>query len=184
MGIATAVVIVLLIVLAVLPKGQDPYREAARVENTQENKNTPEQTQQSPRQDQPAQETEPTKPAAIDPSSVSTIDIQPLSLQVAYVKGIGGFEYVVKRSASGTQYVEFTSPQLVGTKCTNDSGAFASIIQNPSKDEAVTIDQSQSLDGTRYGLSLSDDTCTGDTDLLKKYQASFRDAFSLLKKTS
>lgn len=183
-GAALAVILVLLtlLVVALIPKGDDPYSKPAAVENSESDKNTPEKTPDEPSEEDTPSDSTPT--TTLDPATVGTIDVQPLSLTVSYVKGIGGFEYGVQRSTGGTQYVEFTSPQLAGTKCTDDAGAFASIIKDPSANEASTVTSSQTVDGVKYGLSLSDDTCTGNKELLKQYQASFRDAFSLLKKMS
>lgn len=119
-----------------------------------------------------------------DPSTVNSITIAPMSIVVSYVKGVGAFEYQVLRATNGTQYVEFRSADLVGTKCTNDEGTFASILANPTDDEKATLSKTTTVDGTVYGLSLADTTCTSDTAKLQKYQQSFSDAFSLLKKSS
>lgn len=179
-GVAVlALALVAIAINALTPKATSPSPSTAVVENSESDKNTPSSPDTSTK---PTGSTQPA--AALDPATVGTIDIQPLSLTVSYVKGIEGFEYTVKRSSGGTQYVEFMSPQLVGTKCTDDTGTFASIIESPDTNEASTITATQTVDGTKYGLSLSDTTCTGNEELLKQYQASFRDAFSLLKKTS
>lgn len=121
---------------------------------------------------------------SIDPSTVSRIDVEPLSLSVAYIRGVPGFGFSVERTASGTRYVAFSSESLIGTKCTDDEGIFASIIVAPTADEAPTITATETVDGTSYGLSLPDDTCTADTALFAQYQAAFRDAFSLLQRLS
>ncbi|OJU87609.1 hypothetical protein BGO17_01270 [Candidatus Saccharibacteria bacterium 49-20] len=120
--------------------------------------------------------------ATIDPATVSTVDITPMSITVSYVKGVGAFEYEVLRAQNGTRYVEFRSSGLVGTKCTNDMGTFASIIANPSDAESATLSKTTTVDGVKYGLSLADATCTSDGAALQKYQQSFSDAFTLLKK--
>lgn len=127
-------------------------------------------------------DTNPDTEPAIDPATVSTIDIAPMELTVSYIKGIGGFEFNVLRTSSGTRYVQFSSPTLVGTKCSNDEGMFATILQDPSTDESATITKKTTVDGTEYGLSLTGSTCTNDAELLAKYQQSFSDAFTLLKK--
>ncbi|MGH7218461.1 MAG: hypothetical protein ACREGE_03425 [Candidatus Microsaccharimonas sp.] len=119
---------------------------------------------------------------AIDPATVNTIDIEPMDITVSYVKGAGGFEYEVLRTPSGSQYVEFRSQDLVGTKCTDDQGAFASILENPSSSEGSTIAKSVTVGDMQYGLSLAAANCTSDAEKLQKYQQSFNDAFSLLKK--
>lgn len=182
-GVALIVlVLIAILVMALLPKGDDPYSQPAPVENSQNDTNTPVKTPDDSTDKDTSKDA--TTPTTLDPAAVGTIDVQPLALTVSYVKGIGGFEYSVQRSSGGTQYVEFTSPQLAGTKCTDDTGPFASIIKDPSTNEASTVTATQTVDGVKYGLSLSDDTCTGNKELLKQYQASFRDAFGLLKKMS
>lgn len=139
----------------------------------------------APEADEPAEGTpasEDTTAPNIDPATVSTVDIEPLAITVSYVRGIPGFGFLVQRTPDGTQYVEFASEEVVGTKCTNDTGVFASIIVSPSDQDGATISKRVTLDGTVYGLSLPDATCTSDTELFAQYQASFKDAFSLLAK--
>lgn len=121
--------------------------------------------------------------ATVDPSTVATIDIESMGITVAYVKGVGGFEYEIIRTSGGTRYAEFRNADLIGTKCTNDQGAFASIIENPTATEDATISKRVTLGEVSYGLSLAGTNCTGNADLLARYQKSFSDAFSLLKKT-
>jgi hypothetical protein len=124
---------------------------------------------------------EPTTPA-VDPATLNSIDIEPLSITVFYTKGIGGFEFAVHRTTDGTQYVEFSAPELVGTKCTGDTGAFASIIKSPaSPEDKTTISQTVVVDGVTYGLSLAGKNCTADVALLEKYQTGFTNGFSQLK---
>jgi len=138
-----------------------------------------ENTNKAPSKDLPADaSTEP----AIDPEQVSTVTIEPMTITVSYMKGIGGFDYQVLRTPSGTKYVQFSSANLVGTKCTDDIGVFASIIESPTTDEAATLTKTTTTDGMTYGLSLADTTCTSDAGLLKQFQDAFSGAFSLLKK--
>lgn len=118
----------------------------------------------------------------LDPSTVSTITITPMGITVSYVKDINGFEYVVNRSPRGGQYVEFRNEELKGTKCTNDEGTFASIIERPEANESAALIKKTTVDGVEYGLSLAAMNCTSNPDLLKTYQDSFVRAFSLLKK--
>jgi hypothetical protein len=143
--------------------------------------------EEAPAEDTPAQDDTPAveeTPAdpVIDPSTVNTIDITPLSIVVTYGKTLPGFGFEVKRAASGTQYAEFTSERLIGTKCTDDSGLFATIIKNPSETESSTIVKTKKLDSDTFGLSLAGDNCTSDTELLKQFQGSFSDNFSALRK--
>lgn len=122
--------------------------------------------------------------ATVDLESVTYIAVGPMGLDVPYMKTIDGFEFYVFRTPAGTQYVEFRNPELVGTKCTDDSGTFASIIEDPASNEAATLTKTVDLAGTRYGLSLASDTCTSNVQLLNEYQAAFSDAFPLLRKLS
>lgn len=118
----------------------------------------------------------------LDPATVGNLDIEPLGVTIAYVKGVGGFEYEVRRTPSGTQYADFKSEELVGTKCTNDTGVFASILVSPKADEQSTLSKKVEVDGVTYGLSLASTACTSNIDLLKAHQDSFSEAFGLIKK--
>lgn len=118
----------------------------------------------------------------VDPAQTLSLDIEPMSITVSYMKSIRGFDFEVLRSTSGTKYVQFSVAKLVGTKCTDDKGQFASIIENPSADEATTLAKMVTVDGAEYGLSLAGTTCTNDTGLLMQYQNAISGAFSLLKK--
>ena len=178
--IATLVAVgllVLLIAAVVVVKAMSSSEPPASTETTQQD--TPEITDESETTETPA--AEPSEPA-IDPATVATVTIEPLSLTVSYLKGVGGFDFEVLRSANGTKYVQFSSDRLTGTKCTDDKGQFASIIENPSTDEAATLAKTTTVEGAAYGLSLADATCTTDSELLKQYQDAFSAAFSLLKK--
>jgi hypothetical protein len=122
-----------------------------------------------------------TPASSVDPQTLTSVDITPLSVTVFYSKGTPGFEFTVLKTANKTQYVQFTSSDLVGTKCTNDQGAFASIIKNPSADEMQTTSQTVKVGSDTYGLSLASTGCTGNTDLLTEYQTGFKNGFSNLK---
>ncbi len=119
---------------------------------------------------------------AVDPAKVNTVDIEPMQLTVSYIKGIGGFNFQVLKTPNGTTYVQFSSTKLAGTKCTNDEGDFASILESPTADESSTLAKTTVVGGTTYGLSLADGSCTSSPDLLKQYQDAFSEPFSLLKK--
>lgn len=121
---------------------------------------------------------------APDPSTVATVDIAPMNITVSYVKGVGGFEYEVLRAQNGTRYVEFRNEDLIGSKCTNDQGTFASILADPTTNDSGMLAKTITVEGTKYGLSLADTTCTSDAAKLQKYQESFSSAFGLLKKTN
>lgn len=120
--------------------------------------------------------------STLDPETVATIDVPSLAITVSYVKGIGAFEYEALRANNGTRYVEFRSTELIGSKCTDDQGTFASILVSPTEDEKATLASTVTVDATEYGLSLADSTCTSNTEKLAIFQKSFSDAFSLLKK--
>lgn len=117
----------------------------------------------------------------VDPTRITTVMIEPMSITVSYIKGIDGFDYEVMRSPGGTKYVQLSSSRLAGSKCTNDIGQFASIIEKPTTDEKSTLVKSVTVNTVEYGLSLADETCTSDVELLKQYQTSFSDVFNLLK---
>lgn len=124
------------------------------------------------------------KPTVVmaDPATLSTVDIDPMHLVVSYTKGIPGFDFVIKHTADRTEYVEFSAAELVGTKCTDDDGSFASIIKNPSADEnQTTIAQKVVAAGDTYGLSLYGRGCTNNTELLDQYQTAFSGGFTSLK---
>lgn len=127
-----------------------------------------------------AESPEPTPSPQLDPSTVSTVDIEPLGITVSYVKGVSGFSFIVLRTQDGTEYVEFRNDDLAGTICTDDEGAFASIIVGPSEQDVATLAQTVTVDEVVYGLSLPSDDCTDSTELFEQYQQSFTDAFSLL----
>lgn len=116
-----------------------------------------------------------------DPASFSSIVIAPIGVEVFYSKGTQGFQYAVLKTDSGTQYVEFSTESLVGTRCTDDRGAFASIVKNPSSSESQTTTVSTKIGNDTYGLSLASDTCTNDADLLAEYQAAFKAGFGSLR---
>ena len=123
-----------------------------------------------------------TSSTSVNPATLSSIVIEPLAITASYTKGIPGFEFAVKRTSDGTQYVEFSAPELVGTKCTNDSGAFATIIKGvKTTEDSSTLSQKKSIDGIDYGLSLVSPDCTSNVELLKEYQSAFTNGFSYLR---
>lgn len=185
-GIILAVVLLIvgtIVLLNMFNSGKsDPYKQES-ISSQQETTPEPTENTNTPVKDEDkATPTEDTDASTLDPDTVKTVDVVPMSLTVSYVKDIGGFEYAVMRTSSGTQYAEFSTPELVGTKCTDDEGVFASIIQDPSANDSSTLSKTVTVDGTKYGLSLADETCTKDPTLLKQYQKAFSDAFTMLKK--
>ncbi len=173
------------VIRATQPNEKDPYKttetsskQETSVEAADEKETVSENSTKKPTSDQPSAE------SALDPATVGTIEVAPLSLTVSYVKGVGGFEYEVLRTPGGTQYVEFSSAELAGTKCTDDTGVFVSILVGPKESEASTLAKTVTVDGTKYGLSLAGTNCTSDASKLQSYQKSFSDAFGLLKKTN
>jgi hypothetical protein len=118
----------------------------------------------------------------VDPATLSFVDIEPLGIAIAYTKGTPGFEFTIKRTANQTQYIEFTSSDLVGTKCTDDDGLIVSIIKNPSSNEdRTTIDQTVAVGDDTYGISLASSGCTKNAELLDQYQKAFIEGFPSLK---
>lgn len=186
--IAGAVIALLIVIvgIALIVNGlnsdkKDPYKQVETT-NIQEETTPADSSDDTSKTTTVDDKTEEDETSTVDPATLATVDIEPMGLTVSYVKDAGGFEFYVLRTASGTQYVEFSSPELVGTKCTDDKGVFASIIEDPSANDSSTLSKTTTVDGTKYGLSLADATCTKDPDALKKYQSAFTDAFSLLKK--
>lgn len=121
------------------------------------------------------------KSKAPDPEVFSSIVISQMDIEVFYSKGIPGFNYKILRTPAGTQYVEFSSDSLIGTKCTGDEGVFASVIKNPSPAEESTVTSTTKIGLDSYGLSLESDACTGDSGLLASYQAAFKNGFGSLR---
>ncbi len=119
---------------------------------------------------------------AVDPATLSSVDIEPMEITVFYTKGTPGFDFTIERSADRTEYIEFSSPNLVGTKCTNDEGVFATIVKNPGTSASQTTFVKQVTVGSdTYGLSLAGKNCTSDESLLDTYQTAFVEGFSQLK---
>ena len=124
--------------------------------------------------------TNPASPVA-DPQSLTSVDIAPMGITVYYSKGTPGFEYTVLKTTDKTEYVQFTSADLAGTKCTNDEGAFASIIKNPSANETQTTSQTVKVGSDTYGLSLPSTGCATNLELFAQYQTGFKNGFSSMK---
>lgn len=133
-------------------------------------------------EDTPVEQTSDDISPDVDPATLNSIDIEPLAITVFYTKGTPGFDFAVKRAADRTQYVEFSSPNLVGTKCTNDEGVFASIIKNSTSSEDENAGTTkQKVGNDTYELALVGPDCTSDVELLKEYQSGFSNGFSQLK---
>lgn len=181
-AIIVAVLIVVCIALVIFTQRSKPDDSSVVPESTEQvQKDEPKDEGAKPEVEKKEEVTSPSD-QTVDPSTVSSIDIQPLELTVSYVKGIPGFEYQILRTAQGTRYVEFTNDSVKGTKCTDDMGVFASIIAGPNETEAATLDAKAVVEDMTYGLSLASDTCTNNQELLEQLQRSFSTAFPLLKK--
>jgi len=188
--VALSILGVLLVVIGAvaLIRIMDSYRHDPYKQNTSNTSDTSSsqdsQSTQTEKQSEDSSNSSstPSQQPELDPTTVATIDIVPMTITVSYVKGVGGFEYQVLRANNGTRYVEFSSAELVGTKCTNDVGIFASIIENPTENENTALAKTTIVDDVKYGLSLADATCTSNPSALQEYQKSFSDAFSLLKR--
>lgn len=187
--IVSAVIVVLLASIATAvfmgsqSKEKDPYKYGETTNTADDTAtSTPEKEESATKPSKDTADNNAEDTATLDPTTVGTIDIEPLDVRVSYVKGVGGFEYQILRTPNGTQYVEFRSPELVGTKCTDDTGAFASVLVSPQSNENSTLNKTTTIGDTKYGLSLASSTCTNDADKLKGFQDSFSNAFSLLKK--
>jgi hypothetical protein len=181
-ALAVVGALVLIIAIVAVVKSKSSTDSSASTQTSQ--KDTPEARNESETTDMPqvTKPAETTTEPSIDPATLAIVTIEPVSLAVSYLKGVGGFDFEVLRTSSGTKYIQFSSTKLAGTKCTDDKGQFASIIESPSSDESATLTKTTIVDGTTYGLSLADETCTNDSDLLKQYQDAFSGPFSQLKK--
>jgi len=180
-GILLIAIIVAIVLRSLGASSSDPYVENGGTTNTTEQSTaTPDENNAS---DSTVPETETTTPeSTVDPATLTFVDIVPMSISVGYVKGVGGFEYEILRAQNGTRYVQFSSPELVGTKCTNDAGVFASVLASPTEAESSTLAKTVKVEDITYGLSLAGSTCASDTAKLQQYQKAFRDGFSSLKK--
>lgn len=184
---AVAVLIVLLALIGTIAvikaiAGKDSSTQTTSEEAADTSKKSTSEESTAPDDSENSTSNQTSSNTALDPATVATIDIPAMEITVSYVKGIGGFEYEILRASGGTRSVEFRNASLVGTKCTNDLGTFASILENPTTDELAIVSQKTTVEDTLYGLSLADATCTTNPELLAKYQKSFSDAFYLLKK--
>lgn len=179
LGLLILVIVGVIVIRSMINSGDDTRYEQSNIENKPV-QDPPKEDEQEPAVDEKPVEEEP----QLDPASLSTITITQMGIEVSYLKGIGGFEYAIKRTPGGSQYVEFKSEQLKGTKCTDDQGVFVSIVEKPDANETAILSKRKSVGGVEYGLSLAATNCTSDEVLLKKYQDSFTKAFGLLKSSS
>lgn len=180
------IVTIVVLGLTVLIVGAIAFWQNANRESDQKAADSTETTsQEETATDTPAkteQTDTPTPVADVDPATLSSVDIEALNITVFYTKGLPGFEYEILKTADKTQYIQFTAPQLVGTKCTDDNGSFAAIVKNPSSQEnQSTISATTKVGNDTYGLSLAGKNCTPDEALLDQYQTAFINGFSSLK---
>lgn len=181
--IAAAVLLVGVVVLSLSLKGDSADNKTTQEESSkQQSHPEDEQSNQSSLDDDTDKPAEDGPVTDIDPALIGSTDIAPAGLTVSYMKGVGGFEYEVLRAEGGRKYIELRNSELIGSKCDNDAGAFASIIETPSESEQGTLAKTTVVDGVKYGLSLALPTCTNNESLLKSYQDAFSKPFSLLKK--
>ena len=181
--IALAVVLIIIGAVIIIKKSNQSTSTAPSTTNnltTSQNGTTNPVPSETPVTD-PAGGSKTTNTTAADPATLTSVDVTPFNIAVFYSKGTPRFEYSVLKTAGGTQYVQFTSIDLVGTKCTNDQGVFASIIMNPSANESQTISQTVKVASDTYGLSLPSSECTPNNDLLQQYQTGFKNGFASLK---
>ncbi len=181
-----------LIAAQLFHKDKDPYKQPETINTKPDTSaDTKADAPETPLEDTPDASapdananTDTSQSAPLDPATVSVIEVPALGLAISYVKGVGGFEYEVKRTDDGTRYVQLSSPELIGTKCTNDNGSIAAIIEYPTATDTRSVTKTVTVGDTNYGFAPGGATCTANPDLLKRYQASFGDAFSLLKKSA
>lgn len=175
--VALALTVIIVGTIAILQNMNQPVatnQPETVVDTSNEETSTPDEVEE--------EETPNVTTPAVDPASLNSIDIEPLAITVFYTKGTPGFDFAVERAADSTQYVEFSSPNLVGTKCTDDEGVFVSIIKNPvSSDDQSIYSQKVTVGSDVYALSLAGKNCTSDEVLLVEYQTAFSNGFGQLK---
>lgn len=125
-----------------------------------------------------------TKPTAPDPSTVKQLEIAQLNVTLDYSNTLPGMSYSIGRTSGGTTYVQLANDQLVGDKCTDDSGVFATILKDPSSTDSTTVSTTVKVGDDTYGLALPSDSCTGDKDLFDEYQTSMKQNFPFLTASS
>lgn len=183
-GLIVAIVVlavVLLVVAAVVLTKKTAPSTTTNTTDTSKEVAPPKDTTTETDATETAPTTTKTDSPAVDPESLTSVAIEPLGITVFYSKGTPGFEFTVLKTADKTQYVQFTSSDLIGTKCTDDEGAFASIIKNPSENEAQTTSEIVKVGSDTYGLSLASPGCTSNGTLLTQYQSGFKNGFTSLK---
>ena len=177
-----AILVTVLLVLGIFLIAKNANQKSVtKIADT--SKNTPSVTKNTSTTETDATDTTTPAPVSnVDPSTLATIDVAPLGITVSYTKGLGAFGFEVKKTADQTQYVDFSTDGLVGTKCTNDVGLFALIIKNPSPSEVQgTITQTTKVGKDTYGLSLAGKGCTNNPVLLDQFQTAFTNGFPSLK---
>lgn len=178
---AIVLVVILLIALAVVLTKKHATPATTTATNASQQPTSSKDTTTETDSTETTSPTNQTTAPVADPSTLSSVDIDGLGIKVFYTKGTPGFEYAIKKTTDGTQYVEFTSTDLIGTKCTNDEGVFAMITKNPSASEDQgTVSQTTKVGNDSYGLSLASASCTSNDELLNQYQTGFKNGFSSL----
>lgn len=178
--IIIAILVIILLVLGIFLIAKNANQKSV-TKSPDASKNTPLVTKNASTTETDATDTTPPV-SKVDPATLATIDVAPLGVTVSYTKGLGAFGFEVKKTADQTQYVDFSADGLVGTKCTDDKGLFASIIKNPSPSEVQgTITQTTKVGKDTYGLSLAGKGCTSNPVLLDQFQTAFTNGFPSLK---
>ena len=176
-----AILVIVLLVLGIFLIAKNANQKSV-TKTADTSKNTPSVTKNTSTTETDATDTTTPTVSKVDPSTLATIDVAPLGITVSYTKGLGAFGFEVKKTADQTQYVDFSADGLVGTKCTDDKGLFASIIKNPSPSEVQgTITQTTKVGKDTYGLSLAGKGCTSNPVLLDQFQTAFTNGFPSLK---
>lgn len=119
-------------------------------------------------------------PTAPDPSTIKQLEIAQLNVVLGYSNTLPGMSYSIGKTTAGTTYVQLANDQLIGDKCTDDEGVFATILKDPSSTDNTTVSTTVKVGNDTYGLALPSDACTADQDLFDQYQTSMKQNFPFL----
>jgi len=121
------------------------------------------------------------QPTPPDPSTIKQLHIAQLGLVIDYANTLPGMSYSIGKTTAGTTYVQLSNTQLIGDKCTDDDGVFATILKDPTVTDSVTVSMVTKVGDVTYGLALPSGACTGNLALFNQYQASMKQDFSFLR---
>lgn len=114
----------------------------------------------------------------VEETNLRQLAISELGLTIQHSDDLPMASYDIETTDMGTQYANLRSDLLMGDTCVEDNGSIAQIIKNPSDVENQTgfVDEI-TVGEDVYGLMLSGTNCTGDMDLLDRFQNSLKAIF-------